>query len=118
MSPIKDFTEVVAWQKAHILAVLIYKKTESFPKSELYGLTSQMRRSAISVSSNIAEGFGRRGKADKLRFYDTALSSIYELQSQIVLSRDVGLFNKETYLEIFEATKNAQRLLQGWIKQH
>ena len=81
---IYDFREVKVWQKAHILTLEIYKVTRSFPKDELYALTSQMRRAASSVSANFVEGFNRNGKNDERRFYNIAQASLAELQYFIV----------------------------------
>ena len=76
--PIKDFKDIVAWQKAHAFAVQVYKTTNTFSKNEQFGLTNQTRRAAVSVASNIAEGFGRRTAAERARFYDMARGSLHE----------------------------------------
>ncbi|GJQ57924.1 MAG: hypothetical protein SCALA701_07250 [Candidatus Scalindua sp.] len=76
--PVKSFQELVVWQKAHELVLSIYRFSKDFPKSEMYGLTSQIRRAAISVPANIAEGFKKRGKADKCRFMNIAQGSLEE----------------------------------------
>jgi four helix bundle protein len=76
LGKVKTFTDLIVWQKAHEFVLDIYKYTESFPKAEIYGLTSQFRRAAISIAANIAEGFGKRGKADKARFYNIAQGSL------------------------------------------
>ncbi len=113
---IKSFTDLDAWKKAHLLAVGIYKITSSFPKSEIFGLTTQMRRSAISVPSNIAEGFARSGKKEKRQFVLIAKGSLNELQSQLLISRDVGLMNKEELDKIAENCIEVGKLLSGLLR--
>ena len=85
----KNFNDLIVWQKAHKLVLEIYKFTNDFPKEETYGLTSQIRRAAVSIPANIAEGFKRRGKADKLRFYNIAQASLTEVQYFIMLANDL-----------------------------
>ena len=88
-SPAKTFEDLVVWQKAHQLVLDVYRVTAGFPKSETYGLTSQFRRAAISIAANIAEGFKKRGKADKVRFLNIAQGSLEEVRYYILLSRDL-----------------------------
>jgi four helix bundle protein len=89
-NPAKTFEDLVVWQKAHELVLTVYRFTESFPKSELYGLTSQLRRAAVSVAANIAEGFKKIGKADKARFMNTSQGSIEECRYYLILVKDLG----------------------------
>ena len=89
----RDFRKIKAWEKAHELTLAIYAATLSFPKDELYGLTSQMRRSASSIPTNIAEGCGRDSEADFARFLQIAIGSTTELEYQILLSRDLKLID-------------------------
>ena len=86
----KAFTDLVVWQKAHALVLAVYRLTDGFPKSELYGLTSQLRRSAVSIPANIAEGFRKRGQADKLRFYNIAQGSLEETRYYLILAGDLA----------------------------
>lgn len=113
---IEKFTELKSWQKGHELVLLIYKLTTKFPQEEKYGLVSQMQRSAVSVTSNIAEGFGRRTSNDKQRFYDIATASIYELQNQMFIARDVYLINLEQFQKAFDLSEDTHRLLVSWIR--
>ncbi|MBI1939663.1 MAG: four helix bundle protein [Ignavibacteriales bacterium] len=83
------FTELVVWQKAHQLVLKIYQITKSFPKEELYGITSQIRRAAVSVPSNIAEGYKKRSSADKLRFLNISETSLEETKYLLILSHDL-----------------------------
>jgi four helix bundle protein len=80
----------VVWQKSHQVTLRVYRLTSTFPKHELYGLTSQMRRAAVSVSANIAEGFKKRGRPDKARIMNIAQSSLEELRYYFILSRDLN----------------------------
>ena len=82
--PAEKFQDLIVWQKAHALVLLVYKITARFPKEELFGLTSQMRRSAVSVQANITEGFKRRGKGDKARVLNIAEASLEELRFSLV----------------------------------
>ena len=86
----KTFEDVEVWQKAHAFVLEIYRLTENFPKHELFGLTSQLRRAAVSVPANIAEGFKKTGLADKLRFYNIAQSSLEECRYYLILTRDLN----------------------------
>jgi four helix bundle protein len=88
--PAKSFEDLVVWQKSHALTLATYKLTSTFPKHEVYGLVSQMRRAAVSASANIAEGFKRRGRADKARMMNTAQASLEELRYYYILARDLG----------------------------
>ena len=86
MGTIKTFQDIVAWQKAHQLALLVYQLTEKYPKIEIFGLVSQGRRCAVSVPSNIAEGYTRKSRADCLHFYRIADGSLEELKYQLLLA--------------------------------
>ncbi len=92
----RSFRELVVWKRAHHLVLEIYSMTRDFPKFELYGLTSQLRRAAVSVPANIAEGFKKRGYADKIRFLNIARGSIEECRYYIILATDLGYGNCET----------------------
>jgi four helix bundle protein len=87
--PSQSFRDVIAWQKAHAFVLDVYRITEAFPKNEVYGLTSQFRRAAISIPANIAEGFKKRGKPDKLRFYNIAQGSLEECHYYLILAQDL-----------------------------
>jgi four helix bundle protein len=88
--PARCFEDLIVWQKAHQFVLTVYRFTESFPKAELYGLTSQLRRAAVSIPANIAEGFKKKGRADKARFMDIAQGSLEESRYYLILSRDLG----------------------------
>ena len=88
--PAEKFEDLIVWQKAHALVLRVYKLTKTFPKDELFGLTSQMRRAAVSVPANIAEGFSKKGKPDKARIFNIAQASLEEVRYYFILSRDLG----------------------------
>ena len=98
--PAKHFQELVVWQKAHILVMAVYRLTKEFPKEETYGLTSQLRRSAISVPANIAEGFKKRGRNDKARFLNIAQGSLEETRYYLILAKDLNYGTSETAQEM------------------
>ena len=112
---IKEFTDLLAWQEGHRLVILVYKVTDSFPKHELYSLIDQMRRAAASVTSNIAEGFGRQGYKEKIQFYYLAQGSLVELKNQLFIAKDVGYLPKNEFNSAFEQANKTHQLLQGLI---
>ncbi len=114
---IKTFTDLNAWQNGHELVLLIYKLTKNFPKDEMFGLASQMRRCSVSVTSNIAEGFGRQGYKEKIQFYYLAQGSLTELKNQLLVAKDVEYLNKENFDEIADKANTTHALLQGLIKK-
>src|SRR3990167_10939945 len=99
---IKTFTDLNAWKESHGLVLFLYKVTKKFPKEEMFGLTSQMQRAAVSVTSNIAEGFGRQTYKEKVQFYYMAQGSLVELKNFIFIVRDVGYLSKESIIGLFE----------------
>ncbi len=112
---IRTINDLKAWEKSHKLVLLVYKATVAFPEHEKYGLVSQIRRCAISVPSNIAEGFKRRGK-DKFNFYYYAEASLEELKYQILLSYELKYIKKEKFIQLSELANETGRILNGWIK--
>lgn len=114
---IRAFTDLVVWQEGHMMVVDVYKTTERFPRAETYGLIDQMRRSAASVTANIAEGFGRHGYREKVQFYYLAQGSLTELKDQILIAKDVGYLKNEDYVLLASKTDNVHRLLQGLIRK-
>ncbi len=114
MSEIKDFTDLNAWKQSQEVVLGIYKATKLFPKDEQFGLTSQIRRAAISITSNIAEGFGRRSRPDKSHFYIMAQASLYEVHSQLITAQQLGYVDNNSVL--INNISDAKRLLSGLIK--
>jgi four helix bundle protein len=113
---IKSFTDLNAWKEGHRLAIMVYQKTKVFPKEELYSLTDQVRRSVISITSNIAEGFSRQTQREKKQFYYTALGSVTELQNQLLLARDIGYLSKEDFVSLAGQSVKVSKLINGLIK--
>ena len=114
---IQSFTDLNVWQEGHQLVLLIYKTTKLFPKSETYSLTDQMQRAAISVTSNIAEGFGRQTYKEKIQFYYLASGSLTELKNQLLIARDIGYLKNNEYDIVLQQTDITHRLLNGFIKK-
>ncbi len=110
---IKSFTDLFAWQEGHKLVIAIYKETDKFPSKEIFGLTNQMRRAVVSITSNIAEGFSRGTTKDKCQFYSMAQGSLTELQNQLLISRDVGYLDKESFKALAEQTIVVNKLISG-----
>ncbi len=113
---IKNFTDLITWQEAHKLVLLIYKITDQFPQKEIYALTSQMRRAAVSVTSNIAEGFSRKSSKEKIQFYYMSTGSLTELQNQLIVSKDIKYINENIYEEAVILTTKVGKLINGLIK--
>jgi four helix bundle protein len=113
MDKIKEFRDLIAWQKAHNLVLETYKVTSSFPKEELYGLTSQLKRAIISVPANIAEGFKRKGYKDKARFYNIAQASLNESYYYFILASDLNFADTNNLTNKYD---EVSRLLCGLIK--
>lgn len=116
MKHITCFQELDAWKKGHEIVLLVYRITKQFPKEELFCLTNQMRRAAISVTSNIAEGFGRNSAKDKCNFYVIAKGSLFELQSQLSIAKDIGYLEDIYYAEIDAHIVQNIRLLAGLMR--
>jgi four helix bundle protein len=108
----QSFRDVVVWQKAHAFTLELYRATESFPKHELFALTSQLRRAAASIPSNFVEGFRKRTKPDKARFYNIAQGSADECLYQLILAHDLG-YADTTAMQT--SVEEVSRLLQGYI---
>lgn len=110
-TPAKTFEDLVVWQKAHRFVLKIYAMTENFPKSEMFGLTSQLRRAAVSIAANIAEGFKKTGRADKARFFNIAQGSIEECRYYLILTRDL---NYSAPVEEKALLEEVSRLLESY----
>ncbi len=113
----QDFRDLKVWQKAHEVALDTYQLTASFPREERYGLTSQMRRCASSVPSNIAEGCGRSTDADFARFLQIAMGSASELEYQVLLARDLAFVTEEAHEAYAKKLVEVRRMLNGLLKK-
>jgi four helix bundle protein len=111
-APARNFKELIVWQKAHQFVLELYRFTRIFPADEKFGLTSQMRRAAISVPANIAEGFPKRSANDKTRFFNIAQGSLEEVHYYLILAKDLGCGDPARLLELYD---EVGRLLNGYI---
>ena len=114
--PSKNFTDLIVWQKAHEFVLEVYKVTKVFPVEERFALCSQFQRAAISIPANIAEGYKKLSKADKLRFLNIAQGSLEECRYYIILSCDLLYINKETHNELIGKVEETSKLLNSYIK--
>ena len=112
----KDFRQLKVWEKAHQLALAVYKATKGFPKEEVYGLTSQIRRASMSVPTNIAEGCGQNTDAQFARFLQIAIGSASETEYQLLLSFDLEFLNKEQYEKLNADITEIKRMLTSLIQ--
>jgi four helix bundle protein len=110
---VRDYRDLKAWQKAHRLTLAVYRGTEHFPKCELFGLTSQIRRSSVSIEANLAEGCGRRSDGEMARFVQIAMGSGSELSCHLLLARDLGFMPVAEYLVLHEQTNDVLRMLSA-----
>ncbi|MCL5667196.1 MAG: four helix bundle protein [Patescibacteria group bacterium] len=115
-SKIQSFTDLDAWKEGHKLVLVIYEMTKEFPKEEMFGLAIQIIRAAVSITSNIAEGFSRQSYKDKLHFYSMALGSLTEVQNQLLISRDIKYLSSHNFLEIANQTVKVSKIINGLIK--
>ncbi len=109
--PARSFEDLLVWQKAHQFVLQVYAMTETFPKAEMFGLTSQLRRAAVSIAANIAEGFKKQSKLDKARFLNIAQGSIEECRYYLILARDLKYADPKNEAELLE---EASRLLEAY----
>ena len=114
---IKDFTDLETGRKAHELALAIYKATQKFPRSETFALTSQIQRAAVSITSNIAEGFGRQTLKEKIQFYYQAQGSLTEVKNQLILSKDLKYISEQEFDKIMDVLIISHKLLQGLLRK-
>jgi four helix bundle protein len=112
------YRDLVVWQKGRRLASSVYRQTRQFPRDEMFGLTSQMRRASISVISNIAEGYGRRSIDDTVHFLVIARGSLLELEAQTVVAIDLEYLNEASGEDLIEQALDTVRLLNGLIRHH
>jgi four helix bundle protein len=114
---VKDFKELKVWAKAHQLTLHVYTVTRDFPRQEVYGLTSQMRRAAVSIAANIAEGCGRRSDGELTRFLHIARGSASELEYHLLLAKDLGFLAEQEHARIEATLVEVQRMLTGLVQR-
>jgi four helix bundle protein len=113
----KNFRDLQIWSRSHGLTLEIYRLTQSFPKTEIYGIVSQMRRSASSIPTNIAEGCGRNTEKDFARFLDNAMGSASELEYQLILASDLQYITQDTYEKTNAELTEIKRMLNAFIQK-
>lgn len=113
---IQSFKDIIAWQKAHIFVLSVYECTSSYPQIEKFGLSSQFQRAAVSIASNIAEGYRKKGILDKLRYLNISQSSLEECRYYIILSKDLNYINEKQYNQLNERLEEASRLLNAYYR--
>ena len=111
-----QFQNIVAWQKAHQFVLLVYRATKSYPEFEKFGLCSQFQRAAVSIPANIAEGYKKLSRADKLRFYNIAQGSLEECRYYIILSKDLGYINEDGYELLTTTIEECSKTLNAYCK--
>src|SRR3989344_5938685 len=116
LGKIRSFNDLDAWKEGHELVLGIYAITKSFPKEGRFGLWSQISRCAVSITSNIAEGFSRASYKEKAQFYSMALGSVTELQNQLIVARDVGYVSAPDFLDLSEQSVKVHKIINGLIK--
>ncbi len=112
----QSFKNIIAWQKAHSFVLQVYQNTRNYPAEERFGLCSQFQRAAVSIPANIAEGYKRLGKADKLRFMNIAQGSLEECRYYILLSKDLNYITENNYFRLTESIEEASKLLNAYCK--
>jgi four helix bundle protein len=113
----EDFKDLVVWTKAHQLTLAVYQRTRAFPREEMYGLTSQVRRASASIGANIAEGCGRRSDAEMKRFLQIARGSANELEYHLLLARDLQLLQADEFRDLEEKILEVQRMLASLVQR-
>ena len=111
-----DFKRLKVWQKAHDMTLFVYRVTATFPKDEMYGLTSQLRRSAASIGANIAEGCGRRSDGEMCRFLQIARGSASEMEYHVLLARDLHFLGEGDFQKLTRQADELQRMLTGLMQ--
>lgn len=117
MNQIRTHRDLLVWQKSMLLVTEIYRKSQRFPTQEQYGLTSQIRRAAVSIPSNIAEGFGRQSTGDYIRFLNIAVGSLFEVQTQIEIALNLSFIEESEFTLIFESTREIDRMMSSLIQK-
>ena len=113
----QTYRDLIVWQKSMSIVMMLYNETKSFPKEEIFGLTSQIRRSVVSIPSNIAEGYGRNSTRDYIRYLQIASGSLYEFQTQLAISFHLGYLGKEKYDEINFLSTEIEKMLSSLISK-
>jgi four helix bundle protein len=113
---IRNYDDLLVWKKARAIVKAVYEVTRTFPAEELYGLTQQLRRAAVSVPSNIAEGYGRGSRKDYVRFLRTARGSLYEMQTQLLVAQDLGYVDRKRVDGLMKEMAQCSQVLHGLLR--
>lgn len=113
---IKTYRDLIVWQKAMVLVTDVYSETKGFPKDEQFGITSQLRRCSVSIPSNIAEGYGRFSTKDYLRFLKISRGSLFELQTQLEICKNLNYLSTEQFTHLNEKSREIERMLSALLK--
>ena len=113
---IESFKDLTAWKESHKFVIELYKATRDFPKEEIYGLTNQLRRAVVSIVSNIVEGFSKKSRREKIQFYHTALGSLLEVQSQLLIAKDLGYLSNDDFNILDLRSISVRKLILGLMK--
>jgi four helix bundle protein len=113
---IKSFTDLTAWREGHKFVLLIYRAVEKFPSGEKFGLSSQLSRAAVSITSNIAEGFSRNSSKEKIQFYYMSLGSLAEVQNQLLIAKDIKILDTKDFDILARKSVEVRMLISGLIK--
>ena len=113
----RNYCDLIVWQKAMELVTETYNHTKSFPEEERYGLTSQLRRSSVSLPSNMAEGYGRNSTQDYIRFLRIANGSLFEMQTQLEIAFNLGFLKEESFSVLFDLSREIERMLSSLIRK-
>ena len=114
MEKTKTFKELIVWQKSHKLVLEVYKATSGFPKQEVYALTSQIRRASVSIAANIAEGYKKKTKPNKLNFLNISEGSLEEVKYYLILSKDLEFISEKEFVNLENLTEEVGRLITGY----
>lgn len=112
---VKTYKDLLVWQQAHQVVLQLYRLTNQFPRTERYSLTDQVRRAAVSITSNIAEGFSRQSRKEKIQFYYISLGSLTEVDNQITIAKDLGYINQLEYDQLANQIKSVYMLLRRLV---
>jgi four helix bundle protein len=114
--PLQSYQELIGWKKSMLVVADIYRYTKTFPREEIYGLTAQLRRAAVSIPSNIAEGQGRLTRGEFKQFLGHARGSVFEVETQLLIARSLGYLNVETTQELLQSVSEVGKILSGLLK--
>ncbi len=117
MGAIKTYRDLLIWQKSMELVTEIYSWTNSLPDSKKFGLTSQLRRSSVSIPANIAEGFGRNSSGDFKRFLNISMGSLFELQTEFEIAKNLGFISEEIFNQFYESSREIERMMSSFISK-